>query len=86
MEAYLFNPSGRRAKTVREFVEACKAEPHVASEHLRAGYFEPWLIDAGRRDLAHLASQIRMSGVSTIAGLEQFVRAAVAKRTPSRTK
>jgi hypothetical protein len=66
---YYFTPLDRQASTVEEFLTICQAEPEVAETHLRSGYFEPWLRDVGRADLASLA---RMRSTD----LSQFLRQA----------
>jgi hypothetical protein len=86
MDAYRFSPSERTATTMVEFLEACESEPLVAAEHLQGGYFEPWLRDAGRRDLAEAAAQIRVSDVPSAEGLQQFVQAAVEAQPRSRPR
>jgi len=68
--AYQFTPLDRSARTIEEFLAVCRAEPAVAEHHLHAGYFEPWLHDVGRPDLASLAARLRETR------LEQFLRAA----------
>jgi hypothetical protein len=45
---YHFTPLDRSAKGVEEFLAICRAERAVAEQHLRSGYFEPWLQDIGR--------------------------------------
>ena len=77
MEPYYFSPSQRQATTVVEFLAACEAEPQTAAHHLREGYFEPWLRDIGRRDLAEAAAQIRSSGSVTRRDVAEFVREAL---------
>jgi hypothetical protein len=86
MQPYRFSPSERTAMTIGEFVEVCQAEPQVAAQHLREGYFEPWLSDAGRRDLAEAATRIRLSGVAARTGLQQFVTTALAAPTRARSR
>jgi hypothetical protein len=86
MEAYRFNPSERTATTIAEFLEACQSEPMVAADHLQDGYFEPWLRDSGRRDLAEAAAQIRVSDVPSAEGLQQFVQTAVEGEGQSRSR
>jgi hypothetical protein len=76
MERYYFSPSARTATNVAEFIAACQIEPHVAARHLHEGYFEPWLRDVGRPDLAEAAARIRLSGVATLQALQQFVQTA----------
>jgi hypothetical protein len=60
---YQFTPTSRCAQSVEEFLSVCRAEPDVATHHLRSGYFEPWLTDVGREDLARLASQLRAAEI-----------------------
>jgi hypothetical protein len=69
-EPYYFTPTQRAAATIDEFLTACEAEPAVAAAHLRLGYFEPWLRDIGRPDLADLSVCLRGGDV------EQFLAAA----------
>ena len=83
MGAYRFNPSDRTATTLAEFLEACQSEPMVAAAHLQDGYFEPWLRDAGRRDLAEAAAQIRVSDVPYEERLQRFVQTAVEAQSRS---
>jgi hypothetical protein len=85
MEPYRFSPTERTVMTVAEFVDTCQAEPLLAAEHLHSGYFEPWLRDAGRPDLADAAAQIRRSGASSTECLQQFVETAVGGRSRSRS-
>jgi hypothetical protein len=85
MEPYRFSPAERTVTTVAEFVETCQEVPLVAAEHLNSGYFEPWLRDAGRPDLADAAAQIRQSGASSAECLQLFVQAAVGTRSGSRS-
>jgi hypothetical protein len=66
---YHFTPLDRSARGVEEFLAICRAERAVAEQHLRSGYFEPWLQDIGRADLASLAARLRS------AGLEDFLSA-----------
>jgi hypothetical protein len=69
--AYEFSPH-ERAETVQEFLAACRTNKEVARNHLAAGYFEPWLRDQGRDDLAARAARVR----SDPDGLEQFLKTA----------
>jgi hypothetical protein len=71
MSAYEFSPAAR-AETVQEFLSACRTNKEVARHHLAAGYFEPWLRDQGRPDLASRAAKVRHDED----GLEQFLRTA----------
>ncbi len=86
MEPYYFSPSQRQATTVAEFLTACQAEWQLALHHLRQGYFEPWLRDVGRRDLAEAAARIRSSGSVTRQHLQEFVQVArdAERRTEAR--
>jgi hypothetical protein len=81
MERYYFSPSARTATNMAEFIAACQIEPQVAAQHLHAGFFEPWLRDAGRHDLADAAARIRVSGVATLPALQQFVQQAFESQT-----
>jgi hypothetical protein len=71
MSAYEFSPTAR-AETVQEFLAACRTNKEVAREHLAAGYFEPWLVDQGRADLASRAAKVRHDPE----GLEMFLKTA----------
>ncbi len=77
--SYYFTPSAR-ATSVSEFLANCRANKDVAREHLAAGYFEPWLRDQGRNDLATRAAKVRHEAN----GLEQFLR--TARPTPRARK
>jgi len=52
---YYFTPTDRSAATLDEFLAICRAEPSLAEQHLRAGWFGPWLSDAGYTQLAAAA-------------------------------
>jgi hypothetical protein len=69
--AYYLTPDDR-AESVGEFLAACRSNKEVAREHLAAGYFEPWLRDQGRDDLAARAARVRTEAD----GLEQFLKTA----------
>lgn len=56
--AYYFSES-ESAASVSEFLASCRSLPEVASHHLAAGWFEPWLRDQGRDDLANRAAKVR---------------------------
>jgi len=56
---YHFTPTDRSADTVKDFLATCRAMPDVAGQHLAAGWFEAWLNDQGRGDLAQHAAQVR---------------------------
>jgi hypothetical protein len=71
MSAYEFSP-GERAETVQEFLAACRTNKEIARNHLAAGYFEPWLVDQGRPDLAARATKVAREPD----GLEQFLKTA----------
>src|SRR5215472_4392462 len=88
MEPYYFTPSQWQATSVAEFLAVCQAEPQLAAYHLQEGYFEPWLRDLGRRDLAEAAAQMRLGGSVTRQQLREFVQAALdneARRASTRT-
>jgi hypothetical protein len=57
--AYYFTPTEHSAASVDEFLATCRVLPEVASYHLAEGYFEPWLRDQGRADLAERAAVAR---------------------------
>jgi hypothetical protein len=69
--AYYFT-STDRVDSVAGFLAACRSNKDVARQHLSAGYFEPWLRDQGRDDLAARAARLRMEPN----GLEQFLKTA----------
>jgi hypothetical protein len=77
MLIYHFEPLERTASSVDEFVAVCEAERVVAAAHLRHGYFEPWLRDTGRPDLAAAAAAVRDTDGPAEAALAQFLRVAV---------
>ena len=77
VQPYYFTPSQRQARTVAEFLAVCGAEPQLAVHHLREGYFEPWLRDVGRNDLAEAAGRIRLSGSVTRRHVQEFVQGAL---------
>jgi hypothetical protein len=56
--AYYFTPSDSAA-SVSEFLATCRSMPELASHHLVSGWFEPWLRDHGRDDLANRAEKVR---------------------------
>jgi hypothetical protein len=76
--SYFFTPT-EQVNSVADFLAACRAHRDIAREHLAAGYFEPWLRDQGRTDLATRAAKVR----NEPDGLEQFLRTA---RPTARTK
>jgi hypothetical protein len=71
MTAYQFSPT-QRAENVQEFLAACRTNKEVARHHLAAGYFEAWLRDQGRADLAARAARVRHDQD----GLDQFLKTA----------
>jgi hypothetical protein len=71
MHPYHFT-STDQAETVAAFLRMCRKNRAVAREHLAAGWFEPWLRDQGRTDLATRAAKVRTSSD----GLEQFLKTA----------
>jgi hypothetical protein len=68
--AYYFTPTDRSAASVDEFLASCRSMPEVAGEHLAEGWFEAWLRDQGRADLAERAAQVRFESD----GLERFLK------------
>ena len=78
MLTYSFSPSSRSATSIDEFLAVCQAEPSVAADHLRRGYFEPWLRDTGHTELAAAAARARDEDGDA---LHQFLLAA-APRAP----
>jgi len=79
--AYYFSPTDCSAASVDEFLASCRSMPEVAGQHLAAGWFEAWLRDQGRVDLAERAAQVRFESD----GLERFLkpaRPARARRAP----
>ena len=76
---YYFTPTDRSAATLDEFLAICRAEPSVAEQHLRAGWFGPWLTDAGYTQLAAAALAERAERP-----LDAFL--AAAERRPSRRR
>jgi hypothetical protein len=77
MHPYHFT-STDQADTVADFLRMCRSNRAVAREHLAAGWFEPWLRDQGRTDLATRAAKVRTESD----GLEQFLK--TARPTPRR--
>ena len=69
--AYNFTPTDS-ASDVSEFLAACRSLKGVARHHLANGWFEPWLRDAGRDDLASRAAKLR----GEEDGLERFLKSA----------
>jgi len=69
--AYYFTPSDSAA-SVGEFLATCRSLPEVAGEHLASGWFEPWLRDHGRDDLANRAAKVRAESE----GLKLFLKTA----------
>ena len=81
--AYYFTPTDHAAASVDEFLASCRALPEVAGNHLAEGWFEAWLRDQGRFDLAERAAQHRHAAD----GLEAFLKAcrpARARRAPAK--
>ena len=77
--AYHFTPTDRSADNVKDFLATCRAMPDVAGQHLAAGWFEAWLNDQGRGDLAQHAAHVRCEPD----GLTRFLKLArPARRTP----
>jgi hypothetical protein len=69
--AYYFAPN-QSVESVQEFLAACRTNKELARNHLASGYFEPWLHDQGRDDLAARAARVRHE----VDGLEQFLKTA----------
>lgn len=67
--AYYFTPTDYSAASVDEFLSVCRTMPEVAGQHLAAGWFEPWLQDQGRGDLAERAATVRFEAD----GLSRFL-------------
>jgi hypothetical protein len=81
--AYHFTPADRAADSVKEFLATCRALPDIAAQHLAAGWFEPWLRDQGRGDLAERAAEVRCnSGPDALSSFLKVVRARPARRAP----
>ena len=83
MLTYSFSPTSRSASSIDEFLDVCRAEPNVATDHLRRGYFEPWLRDTGHTDLAAAAARVRDEEGDA---LRQFLLAAVPAAPPTRVR
>jgi len=81
---YYFTPTERSAATLDEFLAICRAEPSVAEQHLRAGWFGPWLSDAGYTQLAAaaLADQAEQPLEAFLAAAERRPRR---RATPARS-
>jgi hypothetical protein len=86
MDPYYFSASGRTATTLAEFLAACQFEAQAAVNHLREGYFEPWLRDLGRHDLADAAARIRLSGSVTRERLHEFLQFALESQPRSEAR
>jgi hypothetical protein len=83
MLTYSFSPSSRSASSIDEFLDVCRAEPNVATDHLRRGYFEPWLRDTGHSDLAAAAARVRAEDGDA---LQQFLIAAAPASAPRKVR
>ena len=79
--AYHFTPTDCSADTVKDFLATCRSMPDVAGQHLAAGWFEAWLNDQGRGDLAQHAADVR----SEPDGLARFLKLARPARRATRT-
>jgi hypothetical protein len=79
--AYYFTQTDSAA-SVDEFLASCRALPEVASQHLAAGWFEPWLNDQGRDDLARRAAKVRVESD----GLQLFLKTARPSRRAAARK
>lgn len=80
MESSYYFTTTEQVRSIAEFLAACRTHKDIAREHLAAGYFEPWLRDQGRTDLAARAAKVRHDPD----GLEQFLR--TARPTPRTRK
>ena len=80
--SYYFTPSDRSAASVDEFLAVCQTLPEVAGQHLASGWFEPWLQDQGRNDLAERAARARYEAD----GLANFLSAAKPPRVTRRRR
>jgi hypothetical protein len=76
--AYHFTPTDRSAETLKDFLATCRVLPDVAGQHLAAGWFEAWLSDQGRGDLARHAAEVRCESD----GLARFLKLARPTRAP----
>ena len=79
--AYHFTPTDCSADTVKDFLATCRSMPDVAGQHLAAGWFEAWLNDQGRGDLAQHAADVRTAPD----GLARFLKLARPARRATRT-
>ena len=79
--AYHFTPTDRSADTVKDFLATCRSMPDVAGQHLAAGWFEAWLNDQGRGDLAQHATDVRCEPD----GLARFLKLARPTRSSRAT-
>ena len=77
--AYYFTPTDHSTASVDEFLASCRSMPEVASQHLVEGYFEAWLRDQGRHDLAERAAAARFEAD----GLTRFLKAPRTRRAPA---
>ena len=77
--AYYFTATDSAA-SVQDFLAACRSLPEVAGEHLANGWFEPWLRDQGRDDLAKRAEKVRAEAE----GLQLFLKTARPTRRAAR--
>jgi hypothetical protein len=72
MHTYYFTPTDRAASSLDEFLAISRSIPEVASDHLTAGWFDAWLRDEGRADLADRAAELRFESDA----LDRFLKAA----------
>jgi hypothetical protein len=77
--AYYFSPTDS-ATSVEDFLVSCRSMPEIAGQHLANGWFEPWLRDQGRDDLAKRAEKVRAEA----AGLQLFLKTARPTRPTAR--
>jgi len=76
----------RSASNLDEFLAVCRTEPALAADHLRQGYFEPWLRDTGHVELASAAASARTTTPSAPDALSAFLRVATPARGKSKSR
>jgi hypothetical protein len=71
-EGFTFR-NGRRAHTLPEMLDLCRALPQEAQEHLYARRFEGWLNTIGQPQAARVAATVVAAGGDRAAGLATFI-------------
>jgi hypothetical protein len=71
MAPYYFTPTDRVASNLEEFLVICQQEPGVAEQHLREGWFSPWLSDAGYGQLARQVGRKRRPSLARFLALAE---------------